>query len=102
MISSYICTLSLLDSLPIFFTVHYTVSLHDALPIFFPSFDPLVGTLLAFTTYAVGFVARPLGGIVFGHYGDRVGRKNRSEEHTSELQSPRNLVCRLLLTKKNK
>ena len=43
--------------------------------LFFPSFDPLVGTLLAFTTYAVGFVARPLGGIVFGHYGDRVGRK---------------------------
>src|SRR5918992_3186021 len=44
--------------------------------LFFPSFDPLVGTLLAFTTYAVGFVARPLGGVVFGHYGDKVGRKN--------------------------
>jgi len=44
--------------------------------LFFPSFEPLVGTLLAFTTYAVGFIARPLGGIVFGHYGDRVGRKN--------------------------
>jgi metabolite-proton symporter len=44
--------------------------------IFFPSFDPLVGTLLAFTTYAVGFVARPLGGVVFGHYGDKLGRKN--------------------------
>jgi metabolite-proton symporter len=43
--------------------------------LFFPQFDPLVGTLLAFTTYAVGFVARPLGGVVFGHYGDRVGRK---------------------------
>ena len=43
--------------------------------LFFPSFDPLVGTLLAFATYAVGFVARPLGGIVFGHFGDRVGRK---------------------------
>jgi MFS family permease len=43
--------------------------------LFFPSFDPLVGTLLAFATYAVGFVARPLGGIVFGHYGDRIGRK---------------------------
>jgi hypothetical protein len=37
--------------------------------LFFPSFEPLVGTLLAFATYAVGFVARPLGGIVFGHYG---------------------------------
>src|SRR3979490_3101683 len=44
--------------------------------LFFPSFDPLVGTLLAFTTYAVGFIARPLGGIVFGHYGDKGGGKN--------------------------
>jgi metabolite-proton symporter len=43
--------------------------------VFFPESDPLTGTLLAFTTYAVGFVARPLGGLVFGHYGDRVGRK---------------------------
>lgn len=43
--------------------------------LFFPSSDPLVGTLLAFLTYAVGFAARPLGGIVFGHYGDKVGRK---------------------------
>ena len=44
--------------------------------LFFPSFEPLVGTLLAFTTYAVGFIARPVGGLVFGHYGDRFGRKN--------------------------
>lgn len=44
--------------------------------LFFPEFDPLIGTLLAFTTFAVGFVARPLGGIVFGHYGDKLGRKN--------------------------
>ena len=44
--------------------------------LFFPTFEPLVGTLLAFTTYAVGFVARPLGGLIFGHYGDRIGRKN--------------------------
>jgi metabolite-proton symporter len=43
--------------------------------LFFPSFDPLIGNLLAFATYAVGFVARPLGGIVFGHFGDRIGRK---------------------------
>ncbi|WP_327000136.1 MHS family MFS transporter [Dactylosporangium sp. NBC_01737] len=43
--------------------------------LFFPSFEPVTGTLLAFTTYAVGFVARPLGGIVFGHFGDRLGRK---------------------------
>ena len=44
--------------------------------LFFPSFEPLVGTLLAFATFAVGFVSRPLGGVVFGHYGDRLGRKN--------------------------
>jgi metabolite-proton symporter len=43
--------------------------------LFFPSFDPLIGTLLAFATYAFGFAARPLGGIVFGHFGDRIGRK---------------------------
>src|SRR6266496_1173872 len=107
--------------------------------LFFPGSDPLVGTMLAFTTYALGFLARPLGGIVFGHFGDRIGRKAmlvlsllvmgvatfaigllptyatlgvwaaviltvlrlvqgfalRSEEHTSELQSRRDLVCRL-------
>jgi metabolite-proton symporter len=43
--------------------------------LFFPTFAPLTGTLLAFTTYAVGFVARPLGGVIFGHFGDRAGRK---------------------------
>lgn len=43
--------------------------------LFFPTLDPLAGTLAAFATYAVGFGARPLGGIIFGHYGDRLGRK---------------------------
>src|SRR6201993_3292397 len=43
--------------------------------LFFPTFDPWVGTLLAFATYALGFVARPLGGLVFGHFGDTIGRK---------------------------
>src|SRR3954451_1403507 len=43
--------------------------------LFFPEASPATGTLLAFTTAAVGFVARPLGGIVFGHLGDRRGRK---------------------------
>ena len=43
--------------------------------LFFPSYDPVTGTLLAFATYALGFVARPVGGIVFGHFGDRIGRK---------------------------
>ena len=44
--------------------------------IFFPTFDPFVGRLAALTTYAVGFVARPLGGIIIGHFGDRIGRKS--------------------------
>lgn len=43
--------------------------------LFFPTTDPLVATIAAFGTYAVGYVARPLGGIVFGHFGDRIGRK---------------------------
>ena len=43
--------------------------------LFFPTFDPLVGTIAAFGTNAAGFLARPLGGIVFGHFGDRLGRK---------------------------
>ncbi len=43
--------------------------------LFFPTLDPLAGTLSAYGTFAVGFIARPLGGIVFGHYGDRIGRK---------------------------
>ncbi|MFC7342193.1 MFS transporter [Saccharopolyspora griseoalba] len=53
--------------------------------VFFPDVDPLVGTLAAFSTYAVGFFARPLGGLVWGHVGDRLGRK-------------RTLVYTLLLT----
>jgi metabolite-proton symporter len=43
--------------------------------LFFPEADALIGTLLAFSTFAVGFAARPLGGVVFGHLGDKVGRK---------------------------
>ncbi|PVX82702.1 MFS transporter [Paraburkholderia unamae] len=43
--------------------------------LYFPESDPLVGTLQAFLIYAVGFVARPVGAAIFGHYGDRVGRK---------------------------
>jgi metabolite-proton symporter len=45
-------------------------------PQFFSSASPLAGTLAAYATFAVGFVARPLGGIVMGHYGDRIGRKS--------------------------
>ncbi|MGF6290599.1 MFS transporter [Paraburkholderia youngii] len=43
--------------------------------LFFPESDPLVGTLQAFLIYAVGFIARPVGAAIFGHYGDRIGRK---------------------------
>jgi len=43
--------------------------------LYFPRADPLVGTVQAFGVYAVGFVARPIGAAIFGHYGDRVGRK---------------------------
>lgn len=42
---------------------------------FFPKMDSLAGTLAVYTTFAIGFAARPLGGVVFGHYGDRIGRK---------------------------
>src|SRR4026209_306482 len=42
---------------------------------FFPNSDPFTGTLLAFSTYFVGFVARPVGAALVGHYGDRTGRK---------------------------
>jgi MFS family permease len=43
--------------------------------LYFPESDPLVGTLQAFGIYAVGFVSRPIGAAIFGHYGDRIGRK---------------------------
>src|SRR5262245_3042052 len=122
--------------------------------VFFPEASALTGTLLAFSTFWAGFVARPVGGVLAGHFGDKYGRKpvvvtclalmgaatfligclpsaaavgalaptllvtlrflqglaaggqwggimlllteSRSEEHTSELQSLRHLVCRLL------
>jgi MFS family permease len=43
--------------------------------LFFPGASPFIGTLLAFASFGVGFVARPVGGAIFGHFGDRVGRK---------------------------
>ena len=44
--------------------------------LYFPSSDPVISTLLAYTTFAVGFVTRPLGGVIFGHFGDKLGRKS--------------------------
>src|SRR5881392_4059094 len=44
--------------------------------LYFPESDPLVGVLQAFGIYAVGFIARPVGAALFGHYGDRIGRKS--------------------------
>jgi metabolite-proton symporter len=44
--------------------------------LFFPASDPLVATMLSLTTFALGFAARPIGGVVFGHFGDRLGRKS--------------------------
>lgn len=43
---------------------------------YFPASDPLVSTMLAYATFAVGFVTRPLGGVIFGHFGDKLGRKS--------------------------
>jgi MFS family permease len=55
----------------------YSVSAALVFPhLFFPGEDPLTGTLLSFSTYAVGFLARPVGGIVFGRLGDKLGRKS--------------------------
>jgi MFS transporter, MHS family, shikimate and dehydroshikimate transport protein len=45
-------------------------------PLFFPQFDPTAGTISSFATFAVGFLVRPFGAAFFGHYGDRIGRKN--------------------------
>lgn len=57
------------------FLIYGTASALVFNKLFFPSIDPVVGTIAAFGSYAVGFLARPLGGIVFGHFGDKIGRK---------------------------
>jgi len=57
------------------FTAYNTLAALIFNRLFFPSFDPLSGTILAFSTYAVGYISRPVGGVVFGHLGDRLGRR---------------------------
>jgi len=57
------------------FTVYNTLAALVFNRLFFPSVDPLAGTILALSTYAVGYVSRPLGGFVFGNLGDRIGRR---------------------------
>ncbi len=57
------------------FTVYNTLAALVFNHLFFPSVDPLAGTLLAFSTYAVGYVSRPLGGFFFGNLGDKLGRR---------------------------
>ncbi|WP_055551923.1 MFS transporter [Streptomyces sp. NBRC 110028] len=58
------------------FLVYGTVAALVFGELFFPRADPAVGTIAAFGTFAAGYLARPLGGIVFGHFGDRLGRKS--------------------------
>jgi MFS family permease len=57
------------------FAVYNTLAALVFGKLFFPSFDPLSGTILALSTFAVGYVSRPVGGLVFGHLGDRFGRR---------------------------
>jgi metabolite-proton symporter len=57
------------------FTIYNTLAALVFNRLFFPSVDPLAGTILAFSTYAVGYISRPLGGFVFGNLGDRIGRR---------------------------
>src|SRR5215472_1619511 len=57
------------------FTIYNTMAALIFNRVFFPSVDPLTGILLAFSTYAVGYISRPLGGVVFGHLGDQLGRR---------------------------
>ncbi|PZU91042.1 MAG: MFS transporter [Chelatococcus sp.] len=57
------------------FLIYGTASALVFNKLFFPSVDPAIGTIAAFGTYAIGFLARPLGAAIFGHYGDKLGRK---------------------------
>ena len=56
--------------------------------LFFPTTDPFIGTILAYSTFAIGYLARPLGGFVFGHFGDKLGRKRGWRPSASALSQP--------------
>ena len=58
------------------FTVYNMLAALIFSQLFFPSVDPLLGTVLAFSTYAVGYFSRPIGGFIFGHMGDKLGRRH--------------------------
>jgi MFS family permease len=57
------------------FAIYNTLAALVFNKLFFPSFEPLTGTILAFSTFAVGYFSRPIGGVIFGHLGDRYGRR---------------------------
>jgi MHS family shikimate/dehydroshikimate transporter-like MFS transporter len=57
------------------FFIYATASALVLNRVFFPEFSPVAGTLASFATFGVAFFARPLGGVIFGHFGDRIGRK---------------------------
>ena len=57
------------------FTLYGTAATLVFGKLFFPTADPAIGTLVSIAAYGVGFLARPLGGVIFGHFGDRIGRK---------------------------
>jgi len=57
------------------FAIYNTLAALAFNKLFFPSFEPLTGTILAFSTFAVGYFSRPIGGVIFGHLGDRYGRR---------------------------
>ena len=57
------------------FAVYSTLAALVFNRLFFPEFDPLSGTILALSTFAVGYIARPIGGVLFGNFGERFGRR---------------------------
>ena len=69
------------------FLIYSTVTGLVFSKVYFPGSDPWVGTLQAFGVYFVGFVARPIGAAIFGHYGDRIGRATKPMKYTPKACS---------------